>query len=272
MLIMIQLFSLNSISFWTEILLNTDISDWFTLTGGVLSGVIAGALTFFGVKLTIGHNDKNENTKRKPRLEVLDHRLLLRNGLTWDERDEIVITIQNFGGTIAKNIEATVYFNDFDKLTGDVHEVLKGEIEPPFQIVSRAFTTGDTKVRAAYLIFKNLLNIGNGITEDVHYGTLNERYFRMTGNCVPINVNYSAKTEVVLPRDVHGWISFYTGHNHNNYLEEGLFDFTLELKYFSIENEEYKKKFTLTFIDTKTYEVLNGSSEKLIILRAKEIV
>ena len=271
MLITVAIIILNSTSFWTTIISNADISDWFTLTGGVLSGVIAGALTYFGVKLTINHNEKKEDIKRKPRLEVLDHRLLLRGGHAWEERDEIVIPIQNFGGTIAKNIEATVSFTKFDKLTSDVHEVLKGKIEPPFQIISREFTIGETGVRAAYLIFKNLLHVGNGITEDVHYGTLNERYFRMTGNCVPINVNYSAKTEVVLPKDVHGWISFYTGHDHNNYLEKGLFDLTLELKYFSIENEEYNKKFSLTFIDTKTYEVLNGSSEKLIILRAKEI-
>lgn len=270
----LELFVLNSTSFWKIIISNTDVSDWFTLTGGVLSGVIAGALTFFGVKLTINHNEKKEILESLPKLEVLDHQLYLSASQNREQRGNIVFNIQNFGGTIAKNIESEIMFKDFEKLVNKAVDAFpkispKANSNSP-KVDSRIFGVANNyKGRAAYLIIANM-NMDNIITDN-HYGTINEKYHRLLGNCVPINLNYEAKAQLILPADIHGWLTYFFGIAKFEVFEEGLFDMLLKLSYSSLNNEKYNKEFELKFEYSDLVESSQNEYVNLINVKAIEI-
>lgn len=184
-------------------------------------------------------------------------------------REPIVFNIQNFGGTIAKNIEAEISFNHLEELVENAKKVFKEKIEGygP-EVESRIFSMGQVDNRGAYLLMKNVTADDKLI--DNHYGVLNEKYHRLLGNCVPINLNYEAEAELVLPKDIHGWMSYFYGYGRKVVFEQGLFDMTLKLKYLSLDNKKYEKKFNLSFKDKGIEEIEGKGHFYLVHVKAKE--
>ena len=93
--------------------------DWLAFIGSVLGGLISGLFTFFGVFLTLKHNDKKKKLERiekanadKPRLEIIsfkDFKATSRIKNTHSDCNVLVLEILDF-----KDIDgrANFFYND----------------------------------------------------------------------------------------------------------------------------------------------------------------
>jgi len=260
----------NFLFLWDSKHMNGNTSDWFTLYGGILSGMIGGTLTFLGVKITLKHKDKRNEEEKKPKLDILDQHFLLNAGLSYDHRKNIEIKVQNLGGSIAKNIEAKLKFKDFDKLINEAENRANKGIKDNLYINS--FIDPRNEVKRASLSVE--LDIDHKV-QDFIFGNIGEVYFRLIGNCIPIELDFRSYAGFEVPSDVHGWITYFWGSTNwdkrGEFFQEGVFDMILELKYHSIDNKEFIQKFNLSFKDQGLSEIENGFSVEVLTLRSTEI-
>lgn len=106
-------------------------SDWFVLYGNIIGGLIGGFFTYLALILTLNYQNKDKKNEMRPRIDI-PHQIIefLDTGDEINNK-QIVIVLNNVGGSLAKNIECSLSLSDFEQAVDALDKVkshLKGDI------------------------------------------------------------------------------------------------------------------------------------------------
>jgi hypothetical protein len=225
---------------------NGETSDWFTLYGNIFGGLIGGFFTYLALLLTINEQKEDKRNEMRPQMDI-PHQSI--NFIDSDnDLSDVVIELNNIGGSIAKNIECTLVLQSFEKVISALNEN-----KSQFGIVDELITVPDdmdefldikNKVRKSVTILvKNKQNHKSTFIGNVY----NEHGSEFLGSCIPLVLNHEAKTKYILRYGIHELINHVVknrSYTFNGFKKEELFNFNLEVKYSSF-NEDFHDIFKL---------------------------
>lgn len=225
---------------WDSGLSRGEMSDWFVLYGNIFGGLIGGFFTYLALLLTL--NDKKK--EMMPKIDIPYQSIDFIDS----EFKQIVIELNNIGGSIAKNIECTLSLENFE----EVLEVLEKHKEnlgidllmAKTALVDDILNMNEKGIKSAHLF---AINKENGLSDSL--GGVNKEYkAEFIGSCIPLNLNHEAKIQYILGVNINNWINYLVRHRDYkfiNFNEKELFNFNLKVKYSSDEFGEISDCFKL---------------------------
>lgn len=239
-------FLFNLLFMWESGLSRGEPSDWFTLYGNIFGGLTGGFFTYLALLLTFKEQKETKQEDMRPRIDIPHQTVEFID--TDDVRDfrQVVIELNNIGGSIAKNIECTLSLTNYDEVITALDNA-KTKLKINF-------------LRATTVHVDDLASIEEQGKKNIHMIVLNEeggqkaslgsvhnKYSaEFVGTCIPLSLNHEAKTHYLLQYSVSRWINYVAQNRQYSGVElnkNELFNFDLEVKYSS---EEYGN-FTDTF-------------------------
>ncbi len=234
---------------WDSGLSRGETSDWFTLYGNIFGGLIGGFFTYLALVLTL--NDQKESIKKekRPRIDIpyqsINFIELTEGKLSFDP---IIIELNNIGGSIAKNIECKLSLPNYDEVINTLEQNQKSlgiDLK-----VSKTAQLDDLKSidnkenRTAHLI-----TTGEKGKEKMSLGGIHESYSEeFIGTSIPLTLNHEAKIYYEINYNVSNWINYIVinrNYTYGHYNERELFNFKLDIKYYSDEYGEFYDSFIL---------------------------
>jgi len=207
---------------WDSGLSNGKTSDWFVFYGSIFGGLIGGFFTYLALLLTL-NNERDEKVKEmRPRIDIPFQSMKFSSEK--DNNDRIVIELNNIGGTLAKNLECKLSISNYD------------EIRTDFKNNTGSFIVGSKEED----IYFNLWETTEGGHRGDWIGTFCKEYDDVfIGSCVPLTLNYKAKSIYLLDYEVSEWVNRLGG------LGEKIVTMNLEVKYSSLEFGDFTDNFKL---------------------------
>jgi len=222
---------------WDSGLSRGETSDWFTLYGNIIGGLIGGFFTYLALLLTLNDQKVNKKKEMRPRIDIPYQNIEFID--TNDSNmnfEKVVIELNNIGGSIAKNIECTLSIPNFE----DTVNALK-ERKDNYGIHLK-----DKNNEGAHLLVNGKKD-GKWTSLGGVYKSYNSEFI---GSCIPLVLNHEAKAQYILENNVSNWVSFIVknrSYSFGRYKKEELFDFDLEIKYSSYEFGDITDYFKLNW-------------------------
>jgi hypothetical protein len=236
----------NYLFMWDSGLSRGETSDWFTLYGNIIGGLLGGFFTYLALLLTFKEQKETKKEEMRPRIDI-PHQTI--EFFDTDEKPNfklIAIELNNIGGSIAKNIECSLSLPNYD----EVLEALE-KARSHFKIDPLRATTGhvDDIANGSGRRSVNLIVRDDKGNKKTSLGSVYNIYeSEFIGTCIPLVLNHQAKTQYILEHNVSYWVD-YIVQNRNysaaTYNEGELFNFNLEVKYSSDEYGNFIDTFNL---------------------------
>ncbi|TVX77172.1 hypothetical protein FQP34_22375 [Peribacillus simplex] len=231
-----------------------ETSDWFTLYGNIFGGLIGGFFTYLALLLTF--NDQKENKKKEmsPRIDIPHQTIEFIDSDDKFNFKPIMIELNNIGGSIAKNIECTLTLPNFDQVLSALEESkenLKIDlIRSTSGLIPNVSRKGELDQNIDFRTKKTHLIVRDDEgTQKASLGGVYKAYdAEFIGTCIPLLLNYEAKTQYILKHNVSQWINYIVknrNYTYGSYNEDELFNFNLEVKYSSDEYGDFSDTFNL---------------------------
>lgn len=234
----------NVLFLWDSGLARGKISDWFVLYGNIFGGLIGGFFTYLSLVLTFKEQKENKKNEMKPRIDVPYQSIEFID----DEKHffaPIVIELNNFGGSIAKNIQCKLSISNYEE-TINVLNQNKDKLKIDLiRASTRSLTSMEEKeIHSTALIVRDEQGEQKGSLGSVY----KEYSAEFIGSCIPLTLNYEAKAQYILNSNVSNWINYIVrnrNYTYGGYTENELFNFNLDIKYSSEEYGDFQEHFKL---------------------------
>jgi hypothetical protein len=238
-------FLFNILFLWDSGMARGETSDWFTLYGNIFGGLIGGFFTYLALLLTIRKQKEDKVNDMRPRMDI-PHQSF---DFVDDENDfkPIKIELNNLGGSIAKNIECTLSLTNYEEVIStlednknqlniDLTEAKTIRIEEIQDI-----STSKSDIRTI------LFDKGKNGQRKSSLGGVTKNYSsEFIGTCIPLVLNYEAKTHYILEYNVGNWIKYIVrNRKYSSISENELFKMNLKIRYSSNEYGEFEEDFML---------------------------
>ncbi|WKA59951.1 hypothetical protein QWY16_07545 [Planococcus shenhongbingii] len=256
-------------------------SDWFTLYGNVFGGLTGGFFTYLAVLLTLRHDKQSKEKETAPQLDILHKNISFKLNSIDHELNKIGIELTNIGGSLAKNIECTLFLPEIDKTIELLSEIVK---------INNYAVENDEMVMHPdnYGNILSFQKVGFGIEyndrwrlEETDKNTkeyIDEKYIskeyypKFIGHCMPLKFDSTAKVEYVMDVSITSWIQTILN-NLGSVLDnknDELFKFHLKVEYTTTESILITNLFELNW-DFVTIDIDESRSEATFkyILRSK---
>lgn len=205
---------------------NGSESDWFTLYGNIVGGLLGGLFTYFALEMTF----KKEHNDNAPKIDISNQKIDFFESKDIFYRNEVPIELINIGGTIAKNIECKLTISNFDEVI-EWWKVNKYKKEQKHNIEINFLD--HQQGESCQLIVKS----SSG--KNYSLGGLHKETFSFLGSSVPIMINHESKIYFSFDNTISNWLHFMAEHlDYAKSEKEKIFSFDLEVNY---EAEGYKK-------------------------------
>lgn len=215
---------------WDSGLSRGETSDWFTLYGNIFGGLIGGFFTYLALLLTL--NDKKK--EMKPKIDIPYQSIDFLDS----EFNQVVVELNNIGGSIAKNIECKLFLPNYEEVL-EVLEKNKKDLGIDLKIAQTAHIDDIEDMENKGVKSAHLFGIDKESRRDVSLGGVYKEYnSEFIGSCIPLNLNHEAKAQYILGGNISNWINYIVKNRSYLYLkfnEKELFNFNLEVKYSSDE-------------------------------------
>ncbi|MED2035649.1 hypothetical protein P4V58_00080 [Bacillus wiedmannii] len=229
----------NLLFLWDSGLARGEMSDWFVLYGNIFGGLIGGFFTYLALELTFRQKEKD----LQPQIDI-PHQMIEIVDADHDTNPFIPIAIElnNIGGGIAKNIECKLKLSNYEHVYKYLYtntwglnlQVKKNE---PLDGGLIKFDSKET-----FIVHVTKDGVYKG-----YMGEYYEEYGKVfLGSCLPLSVNHEAKVKFVLHHSLRNWINYIIRYKTiYDKTEDVLFNFELEVSYFSGENKKSTDCFKL---------------------------
>lgn len=225
-----------------------ETSDWFTLYGNIIGGLLGGFFTYLALLLTFKEQKETKMEEMRPKIDIPHQTIeFIDSGDTFIFK-RILIELNNIGGSIAKNIECSYSLPNYDDVLSSL-ENAKNHLKIDF-IRATTFQAGDTidifeqRKKSVHLIVRD--NEGN---QKLSLGSVYNKYdSEFLGTCIPLILNYEAKTQFSFEPNVSYWIDYIAQNRYytaGKFNENELFNFNLEVNYSSDEYGDFSDTFIL---------------------------
>lgn len=212
----------NFLFIWDSGFSNGKTSDWFVFYGGIFGGLIGGFFTYLALLLTLNNQRDQKVKEMRPRIDIPFQSMTFSSKK--DDNDRIAIELNNIGGTLAKNLECKLSIMNYD------------EIRSGFKNNTGGFMVGSNEEDVYFNLWKT---VEGGLRGD-YVGHFCKEYDDVfIGSCVPLALDYKAKSTYLLNDDVSEWINRLGG------LGEKIVTMNLEIKYSSLEFGDFTDNFKL---------------------------
>ncbi|MFJ8517691.1 hypothetical protein [Lysinibacillus xylanilyticus] len=253
--------SFNFFFLWESGWSNGTTSDWFTLYGNIIGGLIGGFFTYLALLLTINDQKKSKQEEMRPRIDI-PHQTIefvyTNNDTSYNK--QIMIELNNVGGSLAKNVECSISLSNFEQ----VIEELKSSNKIIIEEVQNIFADN----RKGF----NMIVIENG-EKAYSLGTIYKKYnSEFQGNCMPLVLNHEAKTHYLLKKNVSRWLNYIIQQMYSlaSRSVSNEINLNLEVRYSSIEYGDFCDTFKLEWEFNGIYG--EGDNTKIIyLLRSTKI-
>ncbi|MFU7590090.1 hypothetical protein ACMX9J_14290 [Priestia sp. RMT2NF4] len=219
-----------------------ETSDWFTLYGNIIGGLIGGFFTYLALLLTFKEQKETKKNEMRPRIDIPHQNFeFIDSDILEDYYAPIVIELNNIGGSIAKNIECKLSLPNFGEVVGAISKEQKRlKIN---MIGLDAITPGHTFQGRSVKI------LPNDESTVPYIGDIEKECDpEFIGSCIPMILNYEAKTKYFLETNVSTFINYVMrkrNYRFGEFNKDEIFDLDLEIKYSSIEYGEFTDYFRL---------------------------
>jgi hypothetical protein len=225
-----------------------ETSDWFTLYGNIIGGLLGGFFTYLALLLTFKEQKETKKDEMRPRIDIPHQTIEFVDSGDHLNYKPILIELNNIGGSLAKNIDCSLSLPNYDKVLTAL-ENAKNQLKIDFLKATTVHIDDianiETKGRkCVHLIVRD--DEGN---QKISLGSVYNKYeTEFIGTCIPLVLNYEAKTQYNLETNVSYWID-YIAQNRNytsaRFNKDELFNFQLEVKYSSDEYGDFSDSFYL---------------------------
>lgn len=250
----------NFLFMWESDWANGESSSWFTLYGNIFGGLTGGFFTYLALLLTFKEQKENKKQDMRPRIDIPHQIVEFIDSADEKDFEQVAIELNNIGGSIAKNIECKLSITNYDEV---ITALERDRARLNINILrARAHHIDDLATNEEGEEYIHLIILEEDGKQKSSLGSIHTNYSPdLIGTCIPLILNYEAKSHYLLKYNVSRWISYivqnrrYTGPSLN---ENELFNFNLEIKYSS---EEYGD-FTDTFqFEWKFQGILSEDSQ-----------
>jgi hypothetical protein len=222
-------------------------SDWFVFYGNIFGGLIGGFFTYLALLLTFKKQEEEKIKEKRPRMDI-PHQTIEFSDSDEVQFSTIVIDLNNIGGSIAKNIECKLSISNFDEVI-DALETSKGKLKISLLRPKTVHIDDVDQINEKAPKNVHLTILDEEGKQKTSLGSVYEEYSsEFVGTCIPLILNYKAKTQYVLEYNVGYWINYIVQNRYYTYSrfnKNELFDFLLEVKYSSIEYGEFTDVFKI---------------------------
>lgn len=242
----------NFLFLWESGLSNGKTSDWFTLYGNIIGGLIGGFFTYLSLLLTFKEQKETKIEEMRPRIDILYQTIEFIDSDAQFTYNPIVFELNNLGGSIAKNIKCSLSLTNFGEVLKDLED-RKTELDIEInratnQKLEEHSISDESTVKISRLA--NLCLLKNGEKQATLGNVYKEYRPQFIGNCVPLVLDYEAKAEYTLPANISLWTSYIVQNTEvhvDEVNENKLFKFLLKIKYSSDKFGDFEESFKLNW-------------------------
>ncbi|MCY9547302.1 hypothetical protein [Lysinibacillus xylanilyticus] len=240
-----------------------DTSDWFTLYGNIIGGLIGGFFTYLALLLTINDQKNSKKEDMRPRIDIPYQTIEFMDAGDEDYSKQIAIELNNVGGSLAKNIECSLSLVNLEETIAELNKV-KNHLNVDIVNVTNVFNKKRGFNMVAQTEYGEHKAMGNIYTE------YNSEFL---GNCIPLVLNYEAKSIYLLKSNVSRWLNFIVKNRfyaEDYYNENETIDFNLEVKY-SSEYGEFSDTFRLEWKHNGNWLEKDGQIKYIYLLKSSKV-
>ncbi|MGG0287202.1 hypothetical protein ABEY41_19185 [Peribacillus butanolivorans] len=266
----------NILFMWDSGLSRGETSDWFTLYGNIIGGLIGGFFTYLALLLTFKEQKNTKKNEMRPKVDIPHQTIefIKPNGNTINF-EPIKIELNNIGGSIAKNIECILSLPNYDEVLIAL-EKNKTRLGIAF-VKAQTYNSREAITKDYEGTVETHLMVRNDDDKEsvnrMSLGYVKYKYdTEFIGSCIPLLINYEAKTHYILENNVSHWISYIIQKRSSIRYEMNkneLFNLNLEIKYHSDEYGEFCDTFNLEWEYIGLFSELSNLKSKYVLKSTK---
>lgn len=238
----------NFLFMWESGFSKGETGDWFTLYGNIIGGLIGGFFTYLALLLTFKEQKEAKKEEMRPRIDLPHQTIEFIDSGNQLKYKPIVISLNNIGGSLAKNIECKLSLPNYDEVLETLNEA-RNHLQIDLLRAKTTHIENISDIEGKWEKSVDLIIRDEKGKQKTSLGRVYNKYeAQFIGSCMPLVLNHEAETQYILEPHVSYWID-YIAQNRNytagRFNENELFNFHLEVKYSSDEYGDFSDTFNL---------------------------